>query len=887
MSSTLAQNETDVTTHLKNGLALFPLPAGRKYPPVKNATGNIPDLTLEQIKEFWEDAPAGSNTGVRVQQIPETEQEILILDIDQYDGKQGYESFKRVCGELKLDADQVLNSTIRVSRRDSDNPSGHYYFTVTAGQKFQRSCGADVDVIQKGHRYGIAPGSVVDGKEYKCYKGTSDEETTFSLDKAQALPSALFDYLVAGIASDPELQSGESYGTSKAMQWLTASAPEFDGDLGDIFTSELTGDEPKKFSSEIWESNNSHDAMVAVTRWAIRLAVFEGESGLNKALEILRSEFFNRPKSHNATEGEFQRAITGEVNKVRSEIEKGRKTYLEKTALLKGLDASTLSGAEVVYVASETSIAAVGDIVQFTRGMDLQAAQLLALTKPELVIRIIRKPDGKKDEAIYDPVAGVVVGEGDLVNLYNDVVPELVGKWAATLPVPDIDDEDAAKYYEAAMKKAHMLQSYMGNATNITRLAKMALAAIPRKMDFSEFNAEPGVRALRGNTHVLEMADGVFRVRRRTSKDFLTNQLGFSFEQLTEGVKQLNQGVESDFDHLIEVVIPNPEYRQWLQMAMGYALYKDNPKRVLLVWWGAKGRGKGTLANAFLNWLGDYGATGSLEAISSREVTNTEKVQVIRSTIGFISELSSRTVGDASALKEIAGNDPVTSADKYMQAETHHGTTLVMQTNHAPTITGADEALRDRLLVIPFEADDVDVAHEMQKISRRWHGQSWMVQPVNIAAMLRWLRKGYLDSQKVQFRESEYPRGIVSKIDEFMATSNPLRSALTEEYVFTSNRDDVVPTTLVRDALRTLNQDLKGISLSEIEEAVKDLGGGKRRPIIEGKKVSAYWGLRSREADEQIYDEMFPGFTRAEWKKYLDEVALTEADFEYLSGADI
>ncbi|WP_197079646.1 bifunctional DNA primase/polymerase [Corynebacterium kalinowskii] len=796
----LPYDVTAVTTHFKNGLALFPLPAGQKFPPAQGCTGNIPNLTLDEIKKLWDNAPAGCNTGVRVQQIPGTEQEVIILDVDQYDGKQGYESFKRVCGELGLDADQILNSTIRVTRRDSDNPSGHFYFTVVAGHKFQRSCGADVDVIQKGHRYGIAPGSVVDGKEYKCYRGTSDEETTFSLDKAQALPSALFDYLVAGVAGDPELPTGESYGTSKAMQWLTASAPEIDGDLGDIFTSELTGDEPKKFSSEIWQDNNSHDALCAVTRWAIRLAVFEGEPGLKKALGTIRKAFFDRPKSHHATEGEFQRAVTGEVNKVRAEIEKGRKTYLEKTALLEGLDFSTIAGAEQ---AEKAFSELVGKSVVWldTLSVGDALAEITALMSPDLI---------SSEGSILNIHTLEEVSKAHLNSQIKNRVRPLLVELRSRF---DVDSDNPKESYigEQVRRAIQLADDGAKRSAQLMQL-ESALIDAGREVPRSRFNSTPDIIGLPGR-QCIDLRLCLEHYRRTGEVDIITRPLGgneietrylkFDVAAGKAAYEKRRAQPKNNLvagEEFMKVFAPDDRDQQQLWDIFSEVLTKDSRNAVMPWLFGSGGSGKSGFLDMITSsfnetrlGLVDHDLFGKLNSghLSSRTSGNSHQHSLFVEAGRFavrLSEVDKNSDAAEAVVKQVLGGGGISAKENGTKRQAVFNSTLIGETNEPPTWNG-DSGMRRRIFAFWCDARESDI----RAFSRKHHGYEWMTDDdqrywVLLQLIGGWIRRetGEVD---IFNRENDSPM-LKEGTERFWSEADPVWQFVKENLVFSEDSRD-------------------------------------------------------------------------------------------------
>lgn len=134
---------------LAKGYSPFPLKKGKKFPPPVGYTGysgkfvDAADIDQWLERHKWQTG----NIGVRLPQ------DVIGIDVDMYDGKQGRETIEeaqRRLGPLPV-------SPVITSREDG---SGIRLFRVPAGRCWADEVGPGVEVLHWGHRYAVAPPSI-------------------------------------------------------------------------------------------------------------------------------------------------------------------------------------------------------------------------------------------------------------------------------------------------------------------------------------------------------------------------------------------------------------------------------------------------------------------------------------------------------------------------------------------------------------------------------------------------------------------------------------------------------------------------------------------------------------------------------------------------------
>jgi putative DNA primase/helicase len=198
-----------------------------------------------------------------------------------------------------------------------------------------------------------------------------------------------------------------------------------------------------------------------------------------------------------------------------------------------------------------------------------------------------------------------------------------------------------------------------------------------------------------------------------------------------------------------EIFQGNQELIDYVQLALGYsATGKVNERMMFLCFGPSASNGKSTLLETIRHVLGDYADEASSELfLSSR--WGQEPAGAVAALRGrrFVSACESeegRRLAEA-RIKQLTGGDSLVGRflyrDQFSFQPTHH---LWFATNHLPDITGGDQAIWDRLPVIPFnvrfEAGQRDKYLD-EKLRAEADGiVSWIVR-----GAVAWYRLGRLD----------------------------------------------------------------------------------------------------------------------------------------------
>lgn len=204
-------------------------------------------------------------------------------------------------------------------------------------------------------------------------------------------------------------------------------------------------------------------------------------------------------------------------------------------------------------------------------------------------------------------------------------------------------------------------------------------------------------------TELLCLNNGTFDLKRmvlrdHAAEDMLTRKISVSFDGHAVGTR---------WEKYLEEVLPDVEYRKFLQRAVGMALLGDTSNAAFFVLHGQTGCGKSTFLEVISAMFGEFGKTAAastFRASRNGEQGATNNLHdLMGSRLVVTSETAEGAKLDEELIKRITGGDQVTSRQMYQQNITWKPQfTMFMATNFPPTLTAADGAIWRRVKPIHF-----------------------------------------------------------------------------------------------------------------------------------------------------------------------------------------
>lgn len=207
-----------------------------------------------------------------------------------------------------------------------------------------------------------------------------------------------------------------------------------------------------------------------------------------------------------------------------------------------------------------------------------------------------------------------------------------------------------------------------------------------------QFDANPDVVGTPGGTVDLRTGE----VRPAMRADYITRLCAVTPERREPArwLRFLHEAMDGD-----------GEMVAFLQRVAGYALTGHTREHKLPFLWGPGGNGKSVFANTLHDLFGDYAkrapAETFLQSRNDRHPTDLAGLAGARLVIG--SELPAGRAWNESVIKDLTGGDTITA--RFMRGDFFDYTpqfSLLMVGNHMPAVSSVDEAMRRRLLMIPF-----------------------------------------------------------------------------------------------------------------------------------------------------------------------------------------
>lgn len=194
-----------------------------------------------------------------------------------------------------------------------------------------------------------------------------------------------------------------------------------------------------------------------------------------------------------------------------------------------------------------------------------------------------------------------------------------------------------------------------------------------------------------------------------------------------------------------------------LQQLFGYCLTGDTREQKLAFLYGRGRNGKGVFTRQMSGILADYAHRAQPETFTKGLNRHpTEIASMLGKRLVYCSETESGNTWAETRIKDITGGDKLTA--RFMRQdefEFQPEFKLVISGNYAPQIESADEAMRNRFFVVPFDQvfSGKNADHNLDtKLEAEWPGiLAWA-----IAGCLDWQKHGLIIPEKVRAATDAY-----------------------------------------------------------------------------------------------------------------------------------
>jgi P4 family phage/plasmid primase-like protien len=332
----------------------------------------------------------------------------------------------------------------------------------------------------------------------------------------------------------------------------------------------------------------------------------------------------------------------------------------------------------------------------------------------------------------------------------------------------------AAEFHEAAEciadeKLAASMHSFAVNGLNASKMREtLSLAAKMPGMHASvaSMDADPDVLTFRNCT--VELTDNGVRVRGHRAADRCMLSVPYEYDARAHSDR---------WETFLEDVLPSRDNREFIQRVAGYVLHGGNPERALFFVTGPTSTGKTTFTSILMDALGS-GLSGTFQLSMFRtkrdDAPRPDILKAMPRRLIVAEEGSSEWNLHADVIKAMTSGGRIEArgmrSNEY--AERVPAFTPILCTNEWPEIKHADNAVKRRVIGIPFvtqidrESDNVRFARDFT--------------PDDYRGVLAWAVRGWEMYCQHRFTEDERPRDIREVTGEIHDSMAPVDRLINE-----------------------------------------------------------------------------------------------------------
>lgn len=379
------------------------------------------------------------------------------------------------------------------------------------------------------------------------------------------------------------------------------------------------------------------------------------------------------------------------------------------------------------------------------------------------------------------------------------------------LLLPDCADETKKKLFNAAVRAE--------SASGIAAMIRLARAIRGVIIDHEDLDADPYLLNVRNGT--VDLRTG--RLRTHDPADLLTLQCPVDFDP---------DATAPLWNECLERWQPDPNMRAYLQLEAG-AGATGIPTETVSIHFGAGANGKSKYFGGIQHVLGPYAAVPdkSLLMQQPHQQHPTVKAALFRKRFIVASESKAADALDDEHVKSLTGGDRLLARrmreDFWEFAPTH---TLVLFSNHRPTIHGSDEGVWRRVRLFPWEVtipENERDLHLAEKLQKEAPGiLAWTVEGAR-----RFLEEGFDPPDTVRAATDRYriEEDVVGRfVDEVLK--------IVDGWTWSSD---------IRDALDRwcTDEGVPPISMNDVAAVLEERGCTSKRQTIGGRRGTLWVGV--------------------------------------------
>lgn len=286
--------------------------------------------------------------------------------------------------------------------------------------------------------------------------------------------------------------------------------------------------------------------------------------------------------------------------------------------------------------------------------------------------------------------------------------------------------------------------------------------------------------ALNVQNGTLDLRTGELRPHAR--EDLMTRLVPVDYDPLEE--------CPAFLAYLTEIMEGKTDLVQFLQRAIGYSLTGLTVERCMFILWGGGKNGKSTLLDTLLELLADHAARTNTDTLMATKYAGIPNDIAALKGMRFVfaSEGEEGRRLAESKIKDITGGDTISA--RFMRGEWFSFRPefkIWLGTNHKPEIRGTDDAIWDRIRLVPFNVR-IPPAEQDKALKDKLLTEAPGILAWAVDGCLAWQRDGLGEPAEVVeatqgYRSAEDVIGrFLGERCEFHETANVTKKALYGAY---------------------------------------------------------------------------------------------------------
>jgi putative DNA primase/helicase len=324
-------------------------------------------------------------------------------------------------------------------------------------------------------------------------------------------------------------------------------------------------------------------------------------------------------------------------------------------------------------------------------------------------------------------------------------------KRTEALEVFDPKVVDAA---QMAMKALAFSRS-METKAKISAVVELTEALPTLIKRYAELDSDPWLFNVSNGT--LDLRTGELRQHRR--EDYITKIAEVVYDRGARAPR---------FDAFLHEVIPDAELRAYVQRAHGYTLTGLTTEQCMFICIGTGANGKSVLSKVRRAYMGEYMKTTPsstfLEKRGGSEGPRNDVAALVGARLVGVSETPRGRALDETLIKAATSGDVLSA--RFLHKEFFDYIPqfkLWMDTNHRPSVAGADDGIWRRLRLVPFSVT-IDEDKQNKDLDQQLIREE-------LSGVLRWAVDGCLAWQRHKLGK---PVLMQDELEEYRETSDPL-----------------------------------------------------------------------------------------------------------------